>query len=69
MHEVTLMAAGKDHAKPAPRRRSTRLWRLVHHHVEAVLAAQELSTVERPAVDESSFRRGQDYVSVFADID
>lgn len=47
----------------------TRLWRLVHHHVEKALAEQDLSSVERLAVDETSFRRGQDYVSVFADID
>jgi transposase len=47
----------------------TRLWRVVHHHVEKALAAQDLSTVCRLAVDETSFRRGQDYVSVFADID
>jgi transposase len=47
----------------------TRLWRVVHHHVEKALAIQDLSSVERVAVDETSFRRGQDYVSVFADLD
>lgn len=47
----------------------TRLWRVVHHHVEAALAGQDLSGVQRLGVDETSFRRGQDYVSVFADLD
>jgi transposase len=47
----------------------TRLWRVIHHHVERALACQDLSTVQRVAVDETSFRRGQDYVSVFADLD
>ncbi|MCA1680685.1 MAG: ISL3 family transposase [Actinobacteria bacterium] len=47
----------------------TRIWRLVHHHVDCALAAQDLSRVKRVAVDETSFRRGQDYVSVFACLD
>jgi len=47
----------------------TRLWRVVHHHVEKSLAVQDLSSVQRVCVDETSFRRGQDYVSVFADLD
>lgn len=47
----------------------TRLWRVVHHHVDRALAGQDLSGLQRLAVDETSFRRGQDYVSVFADID
>jgi transposase len=47
----------------------TRIWRVVHHYVERALARQDLSTVTRLAVDETSFRRGQDYVSVFACLD
>ncbi len=47
----------------------TRIWRVVHHYVDRALARQDLSTVTRVAVDETSFRRGQDYVSVFADLD
>ncbi len=47
----------------------TRIWRIVHHYVDRALAAEDLSTVTRVAVDETSFRRGQDYVSVFADLD
>jgi transposase len=47
----------------------TRIWRIVHHYVDRALARQDLSTVTRVAVDETSFRRGQDYVSVFACLD
>ena len=47
----------------------TRIWRVVHHYVDRALARQDRSGVTRVAVDETSFRRGQDYVSVFADLD
>ena len=47
----------------------TRIWRIVHHYVDAARARQDLSAVSRLGVDETSFRRGQDYVTVFADID
>ena len=47
----------------------TRLWRIVHHYVDDALERQDLSSVTRLGVDETSFRRGQDYVTVFADID
>ena len=47
----------------------TRLWRIVHHHVGEAREQQDLSGVSRVGVDETSFRRGQDYVTVFADLD
>ncbi|MCA1698830.1 MAG: ISL3 family transposase, partial [Actinobacteria bacterium] len=47
----------------------TRIWRIVHHYVDEARARQDLSGVRRLGVDETSFRRGQDYVTVFADID
>ena len=47
----------------------TRLWRIVHHYVDAARECQDLSSVTRLGVDETSFRRGQDYVTVFADLD
>lgn len=47
----------------------TRIWRVVHHYVDRALAREDLSGVTRVAVDETSFRRGQDYVSVFACLD
>jgi transposase len=47
----------------------TRLWRLLHHHVEGARAALDLAEVTRVGVDETSAKRGQDYVSLFVDLD
>jgi transposase len=47
----------------------TRVWRVVHHYVDAARAREDLSTVARVGIDETSFRRGQDYVTLFADLD
>jgi hypothetical protein len=47
----------------------TRLWRLLHHHVEQARAMLDLGAVSRVGVDETSARRGQDYVSLFVDLD
>jgi transposase len=47
----------------------TRLWRVVHHYVDAARAREDLSAVVRVGIDETSFRRGQDYVTLFADLD
>lgn len=47
----------------------TRLWRIVHHYVDLRRAALDLRDVRRLGTDETSFRRGQDYVTVFADLD
>ena len=46
-----------------------RIWRVVHHYVDAAVEAQDLSGVERVGIDETSSRRGHEYVSVFADLD
>jgi transposase len=47
----------------------TRIWRIVHHYVDRAVEAQDLSGVERLGIDDTSFRRGQSYVTVFADLD
>ena len=47
----------------------TKLWRVVHHYVDLAVEAQDLSGTERLGLDDTSFRRGQDYVTVFADLD
>ncbi len=47
----------------------TKLWRVVHHYVDLAVEAQDLSGTERAGIDDTSFRRGQDYVTVFADLD
>jgi|SRR5512132_1990081 transposase len=46
----------------------TRLWRLLHHHVEQARAALDLAEITRVGVDETSAKRGQDYVSLFVDL-
>lgn len=46
-----------------------RIWRIVHHDVDLAVDAQNLQGVQRVGIDETSSRRGQDYVSVFADLD
>ena len=42
----------------------TRLWRIVHHWVEAARARADLATVKRVAIDETAARRGHDYVTL-----
>ena len=46
-----------------------RIWRIVHHYVDQAVEAQDLAGVERVGIDETSGRRGHEYVSVFADLD
>ena len=47
----------------------TRVWRVVHHYVDVAVDSQDLAGLERVGVDETSSRRGHDYVTVFADLD
>ena len=46
-----------------------RIWRIVHHYVDQAVEAQDLSETEQAGIDDTSFRRGQDYVTVFCDLD
>jgi transposase len=45
-----------------------RIWRIVDHYVDRAVDAQNLEGVQRVGIDETSSRRGHDYVSVFADL-
>ncbi len=45
-----------------------RVWRVVHYYVDEAVEAQDLSSVAELGIDDTSFRRGQDYVTVFADL-
>jgi len=47
----------------------TRLWRLLHHHVETTRAKLDLAEVTQIGVDETSAKREQDDVSLFVDLD
>src|SRR5271166_2292530 len=46
----------------------TRLWRIVEHYVWRAVEALDLSDVQRIAADETSARRGHDYISLFVDM-
>lgn len=47
----------------------TRVWRVIEHHVLTQRAKLDFSGVDQIGVDETSARRGQDYVSIFMDLD
>lgn len=46
-----------------------RLWRVLHHYVKKAREKVDYSSVRKIGVDETSKRRGHNYVSVFADLD
>ena len=47
----------------------TRIWRVLEHHVHAARDQLDLSGVKRVGMDETAAARGQDYLSIFADLD
>lgn len=47
----------------------TRLWRVLHHYVDAARADADYSEVTQVGVDETSSRRGHNYVSLFVDLE
>lgn len=47
----------------------TRLWRIIRSYVDAARATEDFSGVTRLGADETSARRGQDYVTFFFDMD
>jgi transposase len=46
----------------------TRLWRVLHHYVDRARAGTSHAGVSQVGIDETSSRRGQDYVSLFVDL-
>jgi transposase len=47
----------------------TRLWRVVHHYVDAARDRLDASQVTRVAIDETAAQRGHNYVTLCVDID
>lgn len=47
----------------------TRIWRVLEHYVAEARAGLDFSEVTTVGVDETSARRGQDYVTLFMDLD
>jgi len=50
------------------REHDTRIWRVIDHHVQTARAGLDFSEVAEVGMDETSARRGQDYVSIFMDL-
>jgi transposase len=68
---VLSFAAAMPMAKVAQmtREHDTRIWRVVEHHVHAARDQVDCSGVRRVGMDETSAAKGQDYISIFADLD
>ncbi len=47
----------------------TRIWRVLHHHVEEARREADFSEVRRVGMDETASRRGHNYISLFFDLD
>lgn len=47
----------------------TRLWRVFHYYVDQGMEKLDFTNVKRVAVDETSSRRGHEYISLFVDSD
>jgi transposase len=47
----------------------TRLWRVLDHYVQSARAQADHSQVKRIGIDETSAKRGHDYISLFFDLD
>jgi transposase len=46
----------------------TKIWRVVHHYVDRAVEEQDLCGTEQLGIDDTSFRKGQSYMSVFCDL-
>jgi transposase len=46
----------------------TRLWRLLHHHVDEGRAGVDMSTVTQIGIDETGAKQGQDFITVVMDM-
>jgi transposase len=51
------------------REHDTRIWRVIEHQVHAARAKLDFSGVTKVGCDETSARRGHDYVSLFMDLE
>ncbi len=47
----------------------TRLWRVLHHYVSTARESLSMEELTKVGIDETSARRRQDYITVFADLD
>jgi len=47
----------------------TKIWRVVHHHVNVAYEKKDFSNVTEVGCDETSSRKGHNYITIFADMD
>ena len=47
----------------------TRLWRMLHHHIDKARRKIDFSKVTRVGMDETSSKRGHQYITLFCDMD
>lgn len=46
----------------------TRIWRIIHHYVREAYAKKDFSKLTQLGIDETSTRKGHNYISVFVDL-
>ncbi len=50
------------------REHDTRIWRILHHHVEEARSRKDMSKVTQIGIDETASRRGHHYITLFMDM-
>lgn len=63
-HEMSVNSVAKILGVTAPR-----LWRIFHHYVDTAVARDDLSQVKAIGVDETSIKKGHNYVTVVMDME
>lgn len=58
-----------SHAARMLRVRDKQLWRRIEHYVREARAKQDMSRVQLVGIDDTSMKRGQDYITVVHDLD
>ena len=73
LFEAFIMAMAKEMPINAIARlvgeHDTRIWRILHHYVEEARSKQDYSRVCKVGMDETSSKRGHNYITVFVDMD
>ena len=73
LFEAFIMTMGKEMPINAIARlvgeHDTRIWRILRHYVEKARSEQDYSEVTKVGMDETSSRRGHNYITVFVDMD
>lgn len=73
LFEALVLAMVKDMPVAAVARlvgeHDTRVWRIVHHYVDEARAAADFSEVRHVGMDETSSKRGHNYITLFVDLE